>query len=183
MPGSPMSLHAAACGSVRSFIRSSLRVRDAGVRAARRHRLAAIAGSIAHAPGARRPAWSRAVLPVRAGTHAGIEYVLGGSLASACQGEPRATSDTDFVRAAPCTVPRAVDNGDGGAMMACGAADGAATFDRDGKTKEETMPLLTEGSPAPAFSVPNQDGTPTTLDQFAGKWLVLWWYPKADTPG
>ena len=45
------------------------------------------------------------------------------------------------------------------------------------------MPLLTEGSPAPAFSTPNQDGMPTTLDQFAGKWLVLWWYPKADTPG
>ena len=45
------------------------------------------------------------------------------------------------------------------------------------------MPLLIEGNPAPAFSAPNQDGTPTTLDQFAGKWLVLWWYPKADTPG
>ena len=45
------------------------------------------------------------------------------------------------------------------------------------------MPLLTEGSPAPAFSVPNQDSTTTSLGQFAGKWLVLWWYPKADTPG
>ena len=41
------------------------------------------------------------------------------------------------------------------------------------------MPLLTEGSPAPAFSVPNQDSTTKSL----GKWLVLWWYPKADTPG
>ena len=50
-------------------------------------------------------------------------------------------------------------------------------------TKENAMPLLTEGSPAPAFSVPNQDGTTVSLDQFAGKWLVLWWYPKADTPG
>jgi len=45
------------------------------------------------------------------------------------------------------------------------------------------MPLLTEGSPAPAFSVPNQDGADVSLDQFAGKWVVLWWYPKADTPG
>ena len=70
-------------------------------------------------------------------------------------------------------------------MIACGAADNAATLE-DGHSKEgkeETMPLLTEGSPAPAFSAPNQDGTPTTLDRFAGKWLVLWWYPKADTPG
>ena len=49
--------------------------------------------------------------------------------------------------------------------------------------KENAMPLLDEGSPAPAFSVPNQDGTTVSLDQFAGKWLVLWWYPKADTPG
>ena len=45
------------------------------------------------------------------------------------------------------------------------------------------MPLLTEGSPAPAFSVPNQDSATKSLGQFAGKWLVLWWYPKADTPG
>lgn len=45
------------------------------------------------------------------------------------------------------------------------------------------MPLLTEGSPAPAFAVPNQDGATTALGQFAGQWLVLWWYPKADTPG
>ncbi len=45
------------------------------------------------------------------------------------------------------------------------------------------MPLLTEGSPAPAFSVPNQDGATVSLDQLAGKWVVLWWYPKADTPG
>ena len=49
--------------------------------------------------------------------------------------------------------------------------------------KENAMPLLTEGSPAPAFSVPNQDGATVSLDQFAGKWVVLWWYPKADTPG
>jgi len=49
--------------------------------------------------------------------------------------------------------------------------------------EENAMPLLTEGSPAPAFSVPNQDGANVSLDQFAGKWLVLWWYPKADTPG
>ena len=70
-------------------------------------------------------------------------------------------------------------------MIACAAVDGAATLEETKRqgNKEETMPLLTEGSPAPAFSAPNQDGTPTTLDQFAGKWLVLWWYPKADTPG
>ena len=129
----------------------------------------------------RRPARGRAVRPERAGTHAGIEYFLGGSLSGSCQGEPRTTNDADFVRA----VPRAVDNGYGRAMITHAAADGAAMLEETKRqgNKEETMPLLTEGSPAPAFSAPNQDGTPTTLDQFAGKWLVLWWYPKADTPG
>ena len=45
------------------------------------------------------------------------------------------------------------------------------------------MALLNVGDSAPAFSVPNQNGATTTLDQFAGQYLVLWWYPKADTPG
>ena len=45
------------------------------------------------------------------------------------------------------------------------------------------MPLAKEGSAAPDFSAPNQDGASTSLADFRGKWLVLWWYPKADTPG
>lgn len=38
-----------------------------------------------------------AVAVARAFEHAGIGYFLGGSLASSCQGEPRATNDVDFV--------------------------------------------------------------------------------------
>ena len=45
------------------------------------------------------------------------------------------------------------------------------------------MPLVKEGSTAPEFSALNQDRIPVTLADFRGKWLVLWWYPKADTPG
>ena len=33
------------------------------------------------------------------------------------------------------------------------------------------------------FNLQNQDGKATTLDDFAGKWLVLYVYPKDDTPG
>jgi len=36
---------------------------------------------------------------------------------------------------------------------------------------------------APDFSLPDQDGTVHTLDDYAGKWLVLYFYPKDDTPG
>jgi thioredoxin-dependent peroxiredoxin len=43
--------------------------------------------------------------------------------------------------------------------------------------------LIEVGKPAPAFSLTNQDGKPVTLKQHAGKYVLLWWYPKADTPG
>lgn len=36
---------------------------------------------------------------------------------------------------------------------------------------------------APSFSLRNQDNRLVTLDSFAGKKLVLYFYPKADTPG
>ena len=42
---------------------------------------------------------------------------------------------------------------------------------------------LDVGSPAPAFSLPGHDGTSVTLAGFAGKALVLYFYPKDDTPG
>src|SRR6266567_8650550 len=43
--------------------------------------------------------------------------------------------------------------------------------------------MLEVGSPFPKFSLPNQDGKTVTLDDFAGKWLVVYVYPKDDTPG
>ena len=43
--------------------------------------------------------------------------------------------------------------------------------------------MLSVGSPFPTFSLPNQDGKSVTLNDFAGKWLVVYVYPKDDTPG
>ncbi len=45
------------------------------------------------------------------------------------------------------------------------------------------MPLLNAGDMAPDFQLPNQNGEQVSLSQFRGQHLVLWWYPKADTPG
>src|ERR1700741_5256654 len=45
------------------------------------------------------------------------------------------------------------------------------------------MSTVTIGSQFPQFSLPNQDGKTRTLDDYAGKWLVLYVYPKDDTPG
>ncbi|HEY6421575.1 MAG TPA: peroxiredoxin [Candidatus Binataceae bacterium] len=42
---------------------------------------------------------------------------------------------------------------------------------------------LETGKRFPNFSLKNQDGKTVTLDNFAGKWLVLYVYPKDDTPG
>jgi thioredoxin-dependent peroxiredoxin len=43
--------------------------------------------------------------------------------------------------------------------------------------------MLTAGNPFPSFSLPNQDGKITKLSDFAGSWLVIYFYPKDDTPG
>ena len=45
------------------------------------------------------------------------------------------------------------------------------------------MALPNVGEQAPAFSMRNQQGADTTLEQYKGHYVVLWWYPKADTPG
>jgi thioredoxin-dependent peroxiredoxin len=39
------------------------------------------------------------------------------------------------------------------------------------------------GVPAPDFELPDQNGLMHNLKQFAGRWLVLYFYPKDDTPG
>ena len=39
------------------------------------------------------------------------------------------------------------------------------------------------GRPAPAFSLPDQDGERVALDTHRGRWVVLYFYPKDDTPG
>src|SRR5450631_4465325 len=43
--------------------------------------------------------------------------------------------------------------------------------------------MLSSGNPFPSFSLPNQDGKVTKLSDFAGQWLVVYIYPKDDTPG
>ncbi len=43
--------------------------------------------------------------------------------------------------------------------------------------------MLQAGSPFPNFSLPNQDGKNVSLNDFRGSWLVVYFYPKDDTPG
>lgn len=43
--------------------------------------------------------------------------------------------------------------------------------------------MLNPNALAPDFEVPDQDGHMTKLSDYRGKKVVLWFYPKADTPG
>jgi len=43
--------------------------------------------------------------------------------------------------------------------------------------------LIEVGTPAPDFTLPDQDGNDVQLSQLRGQRIVLYFYPKADTPG
>jgi peroxiredoxin Q/BCP len=45
------------------------------------------------------------------------------------------------------------------------------------------VPLPAEGEPAPGFELPDQSGEAISLDDLRGSWVVLYFYPRADTPG
>lgn len=42
---------------------------------------------------------------------------------------------------------------------------------------------LSAGTAAPDFSLPDQEGVVHTLSQYKGKWVLVYFYPKDDTPG
>jgi peroxiredoxin Q/BCP len=43
--------------------------------------------------------------------------------------------------------------------------------------------MIEEGAQAPDFTLPDQDGEDVTLSELRGRPVVLYFYPKADTPG
>lgn len=43
--------------------------------------------------------------------------------------------------------------------------------------------MLKPGDPAPHFTVQTHEGKTFSLGDLKGKKAVLWFYPKADTPG
>jgi len=47
----------------------------------------------------------------------------------------------------------------------------------------DNAPMPEAGQSAPTFTLPNQEGTPVSLDSYKGKWVVLYFYPKDMTSG
>ena len=43
--------------------------------------------------------------------------------------------------------------------------------------------MLTAGTTAPDFTLPDENGNDVALQDQRGHWVILWWYPKASTPG
>ena len=43
--------------------------------------------------------------------------------------------------------------------------------------------MLEVGTMAPEFSLPDQDGVERKLSDYKGKWVILYFYPKDNTPG
>jgi thioredoxin-dependent peroxiredoxin len=49
------------------------------------------------------------------------------------------------------------------------------------RADDQTMPAV--GAAAPDFTLNSQEGTPVSLHDFHGKWVVLYFYPKDMSPG
>jgi thioredoxin-dependent peroxiredoxin len=49
------------------------------------------------------------------------------------------------------------------------------------RAADDNMPA--EGQKAPTFTLPSQDGSPISLKQYRGKWVVLYFYPRDMTTG
>jgi peroxiredoxin len=52
-----------------------------------------------------------------------------------------------------------------------------------GLGKKEQRMMLKIGDTAPAFTVQTHEGKDLSLTNLRGKKVLLWFYPKADTPG
>src|SRR3984893_3814810 len=55
--------------------------------------------------------------------------------------------------------------------------------DRELDGKGEIVMNININDKAPEFTLPDQNGEPVSLKDFLGKWVVLYFYPRADTPG
>ncbi len=62
-------------------------------------------------------------------------------------------------------------------------ASGSAANLPDGKVRFASMTRLAPGDTAPDFTLPDPDGTPVSLSSFAGRKVVVYFYPEASTAG
>ena len=93
--------------------------------------------------------------------------------ATSKQLKPSSPRDSAPARSKTTSAKTAVGNPPAKKKPLTGKADAAAA----GK------PVLTEGARAPGFRLPRDGGDTVSLADYSGKKLVLFFYPRADTPG
>jgi peroxiredoxin Q/BCP len=60
---------------------------------------------------------------------------------------------------------------------------GPSKLEKKAAAAPEGEPVLVEGARAPAFRLPRDGGSSVSLSDYSGQKLVLFFYPRADTPG
>jgi peroxiredoxin Q/BCP len=88
---------------------------------------------------------------------------------------PRKTSEKTSEKASKKTSAKA--------PVKTAAAESHKAESKPPKPEAAPQLALTEGAKAPAFRLPRDGGDTVSLSDFAGRKLVLFFYPRADTPG
>jgi thioredoxin-dependent peroxiredoxin len=68
-------------------------------------------------------------------------------------------------------------------LAAIAAAVVAAVLSLTARAADDNMTIPAVGQKAPTFTLPSQNGTPISLKNYRGKWVVLYFYPKDMTTG
>jgi hypothetical protein len=68
-------------------------------------------------------------------------------------------------------------------MRGDGCLPFVASLGRWVRTSRYRDDMLSPGDQAPEFSVPAHDGTTVSLSTLTAPFVVMWFYPEADTPG
>jgi thioredoxin-dependent peroxiredoxin len=87
---------------------------------------------------------------------------------------------------APCTSPDGDDTATrASSSRAARLPISSAVAATQGSMRPDgtVLTMIEAGEKAPDFTLPDQDGNDVSLGDFAGRTLVLYFYPKADTPG
>jgi len=81
-----------------------------------------------------------------------------------------------------CAIVGVLDqsSGSGNRSKPPWSADGVGS---DEMMQGDPVGKLDTGDQAPAFTLPDQDGKPVALADFAGQQVVVYFYPRDDTPG
>ncbi len=69
------------------------------------------------------------------------------------------------------------------ALFAAVAAVALTVFPVIAAHAADDTAMPTAGQKAPTFTLPSQNGTPISLRQYRGKWVVLYFYPRDMTSG